>query len=116
VARGGVFETSNPYEHVAFVHIESSPPARIPVPVLGDRVVVCRVNTSADGEARETFEIDARNLQQTFVDLARRLREQIRQLDKMTQAGQNREALAKVQASLEALDTQLNKLTVELAR
>jgi tetratricopeptide (TPR) repeat protein len=116
VARGGLFETRKSYDHVAFVRIDSVPPARIPVPVLDDRVVVCRVTASADGDARVVLELDARNLQQTFVDLARRLREQVRQLDKMTQAGQNREALTKVQANLEALDTQLGKLSGEVVR
>jgi tetratricopeptide (TPR) repeat protein len=116
VVRAGSFETGNSYDHVAFVRIESTPPARIPVPVLDDRVVICRVTTGAEGEERESLTIDARNLQQTYVDLARRLREQIRQLDKMTQAQQNREALSKVQAGLEQLDAQLGKLSGEVVR
>jgi tetratricopeptide (TPR) repeat protein len=116
VRHDGFFETTHPYEHVAFVRIDSSPPAQVPVAVLDDRVIVCKVTPGANGEARQMAAIEVRNLRQTLSDHVRRLVELRRQLGTMIKATQNKEALAQVQSGLELLDTQLGNLSEALFR
>ena len=116
--RDGVFQTSHVYDRMAYVVVTSGEAkvAQIPVPVIENRITVCHVTASPNGEARQQIELDARNTQQRLSDICRRLITQNERLAVMIRAQQNQPALDDVKKSLDLLDGELVPLTTELNR
>ncbi|MFO0809921.1 MAG: hypothetical protein U0746_14970 [Gemmataceae bacterium] len=115
--RDGNFLASGPYDRLAFVRVDAGGRGiPIPVAVVDDRVAIHEVRTAVGDEARQQVEMDARSLQQRFVDILRRLGEQHKQLAVLLTATKNAEALERVQASVRILDGELTALTAEMQR
>jgi tetratricopeptide (TPR) repeat protein len=117
-ARDGLFETTRPYERIAFVRVASGETnlAQMPLPILDDRIVTCKVPAAAGGVALVQFEIDARNCLGRFRDLHSRLDEQDKQIGQLIADRKNEDALKRVKASLEQLGPELLRLGEELAK
>jgi hypothetical protein len=115
--RDGTYVSSKQYSGLAFVRVVAGDQQRpVPVAILDDRPVVFELAVAADSEARQQFDLDVRNARQRLQDILRRLSEQNRQLDALLRDSRNKDALDKVQAGLELLDSELTVLANEVAR
>jgi hypothetical protein len=115
--RDGSYVSTKQYNGLAFVRIVSGDQQRpLPVAILDDRPVVFEMTVAADSEARQQFDLDVRNTRQRLQDILRRLSEQNRQLDALLRDSRNKDALEKVQAGLELLESELTVLANEVAR
>jgi hypothetical protein len=118
VVRDGIFESGHPYVGIAYALITSGSHrvAQIPVPIVGERVTTCRVNTAPGGEARQRSEMDINILTQRLADIYRRLVAQHVRLARLTDAKSHAEALAEVGRGLDRLDGELPMLSSEVVR
>jgi tetratricopeptide (TPR) repeat protein len=116
--RDGLYESARAYDHIAFVRVNNGNEAlaRFPVPILGDRVLTVKVDRQPGGEARWMVESSVRNLQNILLSVLNRMNDQNRELSALTQAGQNKDAQAKLQGTLEQLDARSANLAGEVAR
>jgi tetratricopeptide (TPR) repeat protein len=115
--REGLYESARPYDHVAFVNVsDGDTRARLPVPILDDRVLTMKFDRKSGGEARRSVEISVRGLHGLLLDVLNRMNDQNRELSALTQAGQNKEAQAKLQTTLEQLDARSANLAGEVSR
>lgn len=117
--RGGVFDTANAYDRMAFVLVSSGDQklAQVPVPVVDDQLTFVRVTPpAAGGEARQQLEIDARNVHQRYLDILRRLQEQNVRLKDVAETKRHQQALEDVKRGLDVLDTELGVLSQESTR
>lgn len=117
-ARDGLFETTRSYERIAFVRVASGETnlAQVPLAILDDRVVTCRVPAAAGGVALVQFEIDAQNCRGRFKDMLSRLDEQDKQTGQLIAERKNTDALERVRSSLERLGPELGRIGEELAK
>ena len=116
-ARDGTFQTSRPYSGLAFVRIITGQQQRpFPVAVLDEQPVVCVLDAAADGASRQQFDYDVRNVRQRLQDILRRLAGQKSQLDSLLRESRNKEALDRVQSSIELLDSELTAMRAEVSR
>ena len=116
--RDGVFESGHSYDGIAYVLITSGSQrvAQIPVPIVGDRLTICHVNTAPGGEARQRLERDVRNLHKRLADIYLRLVAQNARLTRLTEVKNHAEALGEVTRGLDRLDGELAVLTGEFSR
>lgn len=116
-ARDGAFASAKPYSGLAYVRVVTGDQQRmIPVPVLDDQPVVCVLDAASGGASRQQFDFDVRNVHHRLQDIVRRLTGQKTQLDAMLRDSRNKDALERVQSSLEVLDNDLAALTTEVGR
>jgi hypothetical protein len=118
VVRDGVFESGYLYEGIAYALITSGTKrvAQVPVPIVDDRVITCRVDTAPGGEARQRLELDVRNVQQRLVDTYHRLVSQYSRFKRLTESQNHAEALVEVTRGLDRLEGELALLGSEMTR
>jgi hypothetical protein len=108
------------YHHVAFVQIltgDTPLSGQIPVEILGDQVVVCRMHVDAKAEKSGRFEFDKKHLLLRLNDsllAASGLVSELNQISKNPNA--RAEALQRAQAGLKDLQTDLTTYRQEQAR
>jgi hypothetical protein len=116
--RDGGFESAHAFDGIAYVRITSGSRgvAQIPVPILGDRALTCRVNAAPGGEALQRLELDVSILTDRLVDIHKRLVGQHTRLGRLVDAKSHSEGLAEVERGLDRLDGELAALSSELFR
>lgn len=113
--RDGTVDTKADYDRLALVWVVHNNTARrIPVPILDDRVVVCRVRLDAVGEERVTLGIRKRALNDLVNGLLLTVNQVLRDLNDLTREGKHDEALARASEGIRIIQRSLPDLRREL--
>lgn len=116
--RNGVFATNQLYDRIAYAQVMSGDRriAQIPIPIIDDRVTLCRVATAIGGEARQQLELESAYAYQRLHNIRQRLAQQRIRLEGSVREQRHQEALADVKKNIDVLDRELGALLGDLER
>jgi hypothetical protein len=114
--REGLYRSGRPYSHVACVQIAlgAGSPQQFPIPVLGSDPVTIRFEIKPEDEERAMFERVANDLRGRVADLALAQVALFREVSRLIDQRQNREALARAEAGHTATEQTVRALADEL--
>jgi len=116
--RDGVFRSSRPLGHLAFLTLNAGPTrsSRVPIPVLGSDPVDIPFNLDPADEKRIAFERDCNDLARHVADARTSQNGYFAVLKTLMEAQKNREALARAQAAVALTDADEKELAAAHAR
>jgi hypothetical protein len=113
----GLFQSTSPFQHLAFVRVwgSGSVPTQLPIPILDERTIICRVGFDPSVEIRGLIERDAQRFIERLYERLAAAEELFKELTRLVADKEHEQALQKTQDGIQKLQGEAVTLRLELA-